>query len=380
MHIKNLYVHVPFCKSRCDYCGFYSTTSNDLQEAWLQAVCRHLDSCKEQYAVSCLDTLYIGGGSPSCLKPHIFETLCSKLSALVSDNTEWTVEINPADSNTDLWRNINNFPVNRVSVGIETFNDELRASIHRRGTKADVLAVLDYCTSLVNANLSFDLMYGFPEQDREMVQEDMRLALQYNPAHISYYELILEPGTPLDSRLANRILTSKDIEEKDSCWELIRSTLEAADYKRYEVSNWARSGLESRHNMNYWRLGSWLALGPGAVSNIRDQNGFKRWTNTMDLHAYIEDYTKCQMELVKEDEALLDYVMMNLRKKIGIERLDFLSIFPAAAPTILEFFQNTFPRYFLLDNEYLRINDSGLDRLNYIIIKFMQYMEKTAHA
>ena len=82
----------------------------------------------------------------------------------------------------------------------------------------------------------------------------------------------------------------------------------------------------------------------------------------MDLHAYIEDYTKCQMELVKEDEALLDYVMMNLRKKIGIERLDFLSIFPAAAPTILEFFQNTFPRYFLLDNEYLRINDSGLDR------------------
>ena len=316
-----LYLHVPFCKSKCAYCDFYSLPhAEDLMDDYLRALTGHLTEVASHFAAQKVDTVYVGGGTPSYLGEKRLEKLLNtvKKHYKVDKKAEITVEMNP-DSVGPVkeLKALRRAGVNRVSLGMQAADDELLKNIGRIHTAQQVRQAVENLRKAGIKNLSLDLIYGLPGQTRENWAQTLDAALELQPEHLSCYGLKVEQGTPL-SRRDNADLPDDDAQADMYLYTV--ETLEKAGYGQYEISNFAKPGYESRHNLRYWQMKEYMGFGPGAHSDV---NGV-RFAYEKDLAAYIKgDWHLSEQEEIPPLERDMEYIMLSLRTAAGIDAKRF---------------------------------------------------------
>lgn len=330
--MAGIYIHIPFCRSRCIYCGFYSTTALDLRQRYVDALCREMEirSHRSEVRGERIETIYLGGGTPSQLTFDQLRQLfiyINKVYPLTPDSSplppEITIEVNPDDVTVEFAAVLQQLPVNRVSMGIQTFDDQRLRFLHRRHTSQQAIKAVDILRSAGIQNISIDLMYGFPGETLEQWEADIEAALALNVEHLSAYCLMIEEGTPLHKMFTDdSLLFTDDYPDEEmerQMYEVLIDRLEAAGYEHYEISNFARPGFRSRHNSNYWNGTPYIGLGAAAHSyDIRSRS----W-NVADIRQYIEGMERGERifeeELLDDDTRYNDIVTVALRTKEGID-------------------------------------------------------------
>ena len=322
LSMSGIYAHIPFCKSRCIYCGFYSTTLLSLQDEYVDAMLRELDNRKDYLPDEPVTTIYIGGGTPSMLSSHNLSRLCFSLKDFAGESLEeFTVECNPDDITPELASLLYSLGVNRVSMGAQTFSDERLAFIHRRHKAHQVKEAVENLRNAGIRNISIDLMFCFPDETVENWKCDIEQALSLGVQHISAYSLMYEEGTPLYKLLEEGKI--KEISEDVSLemYETLITLLTQAGYEHYEISNFALPGYRSKHNSSYWKRVPYLGIGAAAHS----YNLTSRQWNVSDVILYIKGNNIIEdCELLDNIEQYNDLITTALRTREGID-LDSLS-------------------------------------------------------
>ena len=317
-----LYIHIPFCKAKCAYCDFYSLAhSEEKMDAYMAALLRHLEEVAPRAAGMQVDTVYFGGGTPSYLGAarlcRILQTVLRRYD--VARDAEITLEANP-DSAGD-WkelRRLRRAGFNRLSLGVQSTDDALLRRIGRIHTYEQVQQAVTAARKARFTNLSLDLIYGLPGQTMEDWQRTLADAVALGPEHLSCYGLKLEEGTPLWQQ--RQALTLPDDDAQADMYLYTVAALSETGYGQYEISNFARAGRESRHNLKYWRMQEYAGFGPGAHSDF----GGVRYGYVRDLDAYIAG--RLVLAEAETDGTLardFEYVMLSLRTAEGIDRRTF---------------------------------------------------------
>jgi len=325
--MAGLYIHIPFCASRCVYCGFFSTTRLDQRQAYVEALGREMRlrdcSCNGKMRI---ETVYLGGGTPSQLSAEQLRQIFLYINNVydVSPRAEITIECNPDDITVPFVATLSQLPVNRVSMGAQTFNDERLRFLHRRHRAEQVGEAVKRLRSVGIANISIDLMYGFPGETMLEWNADIDAALALGVEHLSAYALSYEEGTPLYTMLQQGRVEELDEELQRAMYYTLKDRLEVAGYEHYELSNFARPGCRSRHNSSYWNHTPYIGLGAGAHSF----DGRHRQWNVADIGQYVEaigeDRVPADSEVIDDVTRYNETVMTALRTIDGI-RLDMLS-------------------------------------------------------
>lgn len=314
--MAGLYIHIPFCKSRCLYCDFYSTTSLDMRQRYVDALCRELD-LREKSGV---DTIYIGGGTPSQLSFEQLQQLLLYIYKVcdVSPDAEVTMEVNPNDVTTSFAQVLPQLPINRISMGAQTFNDSRLQFLRRRHTAAQVPLAVERLRQACIRNISVDLMYGFPNETLTEWDEDITSVLSLQVEHLSAYALQYEEGTPLYRLLQRDEVSEVDDELSRSMYYRLKDRLADAGYEHYEISNFARKGFRSRHNSSYWNQTPYIGIGAAAHSF----DGHNRQWNVADIRRYVEGKEKgtpvSEQELLTPENHYNEVVMTALRTSEGL--------------------------------------------------------------
>lgn len=317
-----LYIHIPFCKAKCAYCDFYSLAhSEEKMDAYMAALLRHLEEVAPRAAGMQVDTVYFGGGTPSYLGAarlcRILQTVLRRYD--VARDAEITLEANP-DSAGD-WkelRKLRRAGFNRLSLGVQSTDDALLRRIGRVHTYEQVQQAVMAARKAKFTNLSLDLIYGLPGQTMEDWQRTLADAVALGPEHLSCYGLKLEEGTPLWQQ--RQTLTLPDDDAQADMYLYTVAALGEMGYEQYEISNFAKSGMESRHNLKYWRMEEYAGFGPGAHSDF----GGVRYGYVRDLDSYTAG--KLVLSESETDSTLArdyEYVMLSLRTAAGIDRQTF---------------------------------------------------------
>ena len=330
-----IYIHIPFCKSRCSYCDFATDVfkSDETVERYVNALTREIanyelpltDSSENQKpkTKNQIDTIYFGGGTPSLLKPKqlekILEAVRSKFS--VDENSEITMEMNPATVTIETLKDYKSLGVNRASFGAQTFDDTELKRLGRRHTAADVRATIELLRSANFENVSFDLIAGLPRQTLKDWERNLTEALKLSPEHISLYLLEIHEGTPLAEQIRSERQPLPDEDLASDMYYLMLEKLAAKNYAQYEISNFSRVGLESRHNSKYWRFAPYYSFGVSAHS-FDGEN--LRWSNERDTFAYVKkiesgDSPVAEILQLNETAQRAEYAFLRLRLSEGID-------------------------------------------------------------
>ena len=316
--MTGIYIHIPFCASRCIYCAFYSTVKMGLRQQYVDALCREMAMRPTADTIS---TIYMGGGTPSQLTVGQLQQLLDGLYNIykVAEDAEVTIEVNPDDVTPALAETLSRLPVNRVSMGAQTFDDQRLRFLRRRHTARQVGEAVARLRTASISNISVDLMYGFPDETLDDWQRDIDSALSLDVEHLSAYCLSIEEGTVLFEQMRNEKLEMRNEEVERAMYYTLIDHLAAAGYEHYEISNFARRGYRSRHNSSYWTDIPYIGLGAAAHS----YDGQRRRWNVSDLQQYIEgaeighiDYGE---EVLDDDIRYNDRVMLSLRTAEGID-------------------------------------------------------------
>ncbi len=321
-----LYIHIPFCKSKCVYCDFYSLPNAEREmNRYTAAVCRHLTETSPQAAAHLADTVYFGGGTPSYLGPRRLQKILKTVRKhyRIAPDAEVTLEANP-DSIGD-WRKLRALRkagVNRISLGVQSADDKELQALGRPHTYAQAVDAVGAVRRAGIRNLSLDLIYGLPGQTLALWQRTLNRAAALEPEHLSCYGLKVEEGTPLWDRREGLDLPGDDAQADMYLWTVER--LAALGYAQYEISNFAKPGFASRHNMKYWTLGEYAGFGPGAHSDLGDV----RYAYVRDLDAYCRGIKSggsilAESERIPPRERDLEYLMLGLRTTQGIAQREF---------------------------------------------------------
>ena len=312
--MAGLYIHIPFCKSRCIYCGFYSTTGLEQRQRYVDAVVKE---ARQRQVEGFVSTVYLGGGTPSQLTADQLRQLFDAIYYIykVENDAEVTIECNPDDVTEAFAELMAQLPVNRVSMGAQTFDDQRLQFLRRRHTAAQVPLAVERLRKAGIGNISIDLMYGFPGETLEDWLHDIDAALSLHPEHLSAYCLMVEEGTPLHRM---NIEPADEETEREMYYTLI-DRLAASGYEHYELSNFARPSFRSRHNSSYWADVPYVGLGAAAHS----YDGRCRQWNPDDLSSYIKGVESgnlpVEQDLLDDDSRYNDRVMLSLRTCEGID-------------------------------------------------------------
>lgn len=318
--MAGIYIHIPFCKSRCIYCGFYSTTLLDLRKKYINAVCREME-LRKNYIREPFSTIYLGGGTPSLLDEAELTKLFLYINNVydVDRNAEITMECNPDDITPEFTNMLSRLPINRVSMGAQTFADSRLRLLHRRHNSDEVKHAVKLLREAGIKNISIDLMFGFPDESLSQWKEDISAALALNVEHISAYSLMYEEDTPLWKMLDTGKVKEIDEELSLTMFKELVCQLTDAGYEHYEISNFARPGYRSRHNSNYWHQVPYIGL--GAAAHSFDLNS-RQW-NVADLKLYIEEINNgiipMEREELDNDTTFNDIITTALRTSDGID-------------------------------------------------------------
>ena len=319
INMSGIYVHIPFCKRKCIYCDFYSIASSRLSDRYVKAVGMEAQLRGQEIAGMPVKTLYIGGGTPSQLKEDELDVLFHTLEAVygLQSAEEITIEANPDDLTDRYVDRLRRFPINRISIGIQTFDDPTLKLLNRRHTARQAIEAVERCRQAGFHNLSIDLIYGLPDETDRQWENDLTQALALQPEHISAYHLTYEEGTPLFKMLQSHRIHEVDEDSSLRFFTTLMDTLAAAGYEHYEISNFCKPGMQSKHNSAYWQGIAYLGCGPSAHS----YNTYSREWNEPSLKDYIHALEQgkrlFQSELLDNKTRYNEYVMTTLRTQRG---------------------------------------------------------------
>jgi len=321
--MAGIYIHIPFCKQRCSYCDFFSSTEIRMKEKYVNRLCDELIE-KKAYLQEPVETVYFGGGTPTLLSFADFEKIFHTLYLIYGEdkNREVTLEANPDDITSAYLNSIKYLPFNRISLGVQSFNDRELQLLNRRHDAESAIRAVKLLQQAGYNNISIDLIYGLPGQNLEIWTDTLNQAIDLQVQHISAYHLTYEEGTPLHKQLKEGSLLPADEEMSNRLFELLIDTLLAAGFDQYEISNFARPGFQSRHNVSYWNGTHYLGIGASAHS----YNGISRQWNEKTLRP---DNRKSgfEIEIIDEKTAYNDFVITRLRTMKGMDLNELTALF-----------------------------------------------------
>ncbi len=369
--MAGIYIHIPFCRHKCSYCDFVSFPDKiDYAESYMACLYKELKMRGDELKGYEFDTVYFGGGTPSYIPPKLILGAMNQIKKCfkLKKDAEITLELNPGTIGENKVETYLRAGINRFSIGLQTAIDEQLADLNRIHNARDYV----YATKLLKGqNFSTDVMLGLKNQTKEDVQKTIDLAIACGSKHISMYALTVEDGTPIFTDYLNGELPDSD--EVAELYDFGRKLLEEKGFKRYEISNFAIPGYESKHNLNYWERGEYIGVGISASSFMQG----KRFTNTFDLDEYMKCiisgfYPAVTSEEVGEKDAKFEFVMLALRTTKGLSLAKYKEKFgnaigddfPNALKKTVEFLQ--------LNGDNLKIKDEYLYVQNSILVHFME--------
>ena len=318
--MAGIYIHIPFCKRRCIYCDFFSTTQSEKKSAYVHALCRELEMRKDYLEGEDIETIYLGGGTPSQLLREELEKIFNHIYKVypVKEDAEITLEANPDDLTPEYVAMLRQLPINRISMGIQTFQEETLKLLHRRHTAVQAIEAFRRCREAGFQNISIDLMYGLPGETLDTWRADLQQAIDLRPEHISAYHLIYEEGTALWKLREQHQVEEADEDLSVSLFSTLIEQLSEAGYQHYEISNFCLPGLHSRHNSSYWTGKKYLGCGPSAHSF----NGVSRQWNVASLESYMKGVEEGELDVEVEELDLYtrynDFVLTSIRTCWGM--------------------------------------------------------------
>ena len=318
--MAGIYIHIPFCKQRCNYCAFYSSTLYNIKENYADAVCKELEMRKDYAGGEEIKTIYFGGGTPSTLPIELLQKICNAIYAnhTVCSNAEVTIECNPDDLTEEFLTELRALPFNRISMGVQSFNDVQLKRLGRRHNAENARQAVNNARMAGYKNISIDLMFALPGSTKEEWEQTIEEAISLKPEHISAYNLMYEDDTPLHRALQRGDFEELSEEENVEQFQMLIKRMKEAGYHHYEISNFAIPGHESRHNSSYWNDTTYIGCGAAAHS----YDGKSREWNIADIKEYIkginENKRSYEIEHLTEEERYNDTILTRLRTADGI--------------------------------------------------------------
>ena len=380
--ISSIYIHIPFCKTKCEYCDFFSVPcgNTEISEEYVVSLLNELEFRLKFYNIDSIFTVYIGGGTPSLLKNHQIKKIMDKIYS-VGNPVEVTMEVNPDDISEELLSCMQEVGINRISCGIQSLDDEVLHCVKRRGCAQSVWESLKLIKDKWKGVFSVDLISALPNQSEQSFLSGLKKVISLQPDHVSMYALTIEESTPLGKKIESGDLVY-DYEKADDIWLLGRDLLLESGYLHYEVSNFSKEGFFCKHNLVYWDLKDYIGVGSGATGTVYS-NKSKRWTNITNIEDYISFWSKydsessfvdtSSVELVEEidlDTQIFEFFMMGLRTLKGVAYEDFVQRFNMPFPDKFLNIFNKWQKKGLSDCEkisektYYYLNSEGIMFLN----------------
>jgi len=347
--MAGIYLHIPFCKSKCNYCDFYSLTTNSEKENYLRALLTEIQLQRNFFVGEIVETIYFGGGTPSLLRAQELEMLLNAIcrSFNISPSAEITIEANPDDLNGDFIKEIKKLQFNRLSIGIQSFNDADLLLLNRRHNARQAVECVQNCFNAGFSNISIDLIYGLPNSTFEKWKKNLLTAFALPVVHLSAYHLTYEDNTKITKMLKDGTISEISEKQSISQFNLLIEIAKNFGFEHYEISNFARKNFYSKHNSNYWLQKKYLGLGASAHSYNRE----KRFWNVACVNTYVsqllQNMLACESETLTETDKLNDYLITSLRTSWGVN-LDFIS---------KTFGSNTYNELLLKVEKYIKTND-----------------------
>jgi len=321
MNTAGIYIHIPFCKSKCIYCDFYSVASQDEQiEQFIRSLICEIETCSVDISEWSFDTIFIGGGTPSLLNAHQMEKIITALNNKYNLNNiiEFTIEANPGETPKEKLTDFYSLGINRLSIGVQSFKPEVLQFLSRIHSTEDIFKTFQSARDAGFKNINCDLIYNIPSQSLQDWRNDLDTLIKLNPEHISAYSLTVEQNTKLFELVHNKTLNMPHDELHQYFNNITYSTLQNNNYIQYEISNYSKSNRECLHNLHYWENDYYLGFGPSAHS----YDGEKRWNNFSNLERYISfiDNNKSPIEkseILSEIDKINEIVGFGLRMTKG---------------------------------------------------------------
>jgi oxygen-independent coproporphyrinogen III oxidase len=377
MNPLGIYIHIPYCLHKCGYCDFNSHPENSAEsETYVSTLLLEIDHYAPQLARKGVSTIFLGGGTPTILSPANLDIILGRVKNLfnLSSDCEITIEANPATIKQETLLQIRSSGFNRISIGVQSFDSDELKLLERVHNKKEIHTTIDRARLAGFENLSIDLMFGLPGQSSEKWKSHLQQALERKPDHISAYSLTIEPATSFFKLHKHGLLTLPSEEIQLEMFQLTIETLQSAGYEQYEISNYARPGFESRHNLNYWDNGEYLGLGAGASSYL---NG-ERFKNTNLPSRYIREVLAAgsavaSTETLTPMHAMGETIMLGLRRLKGIAIEDFEKRFKVS-------FKNVYGKVIdsmlnegliTLNQNHMALSRKGLYLADSVILKFL---------
>lgn len=374
--MEGIYIHIPFCKKICNYCDFYKmVVSDSYKEKYIDYLIKDLKNTISKYNVKKINTIYIGGGTPSCLPLNLLEKVFKTLleSFELEKLDEFTIEANPEDINIDFIKLIKKYYISRISIGVQTFHMKYYPVLGRFTEFEYLKKVISLLKENDLTNYSFDLIYAIPGSNLSDLEEDLIKLISLKPKHISTYSLILEERTILyNDYLKHKVeMINEDLDSQ--MYKKIKNILEKNNYRQYETSNFSLEGYESKHNLIYWNCNKYFGIGPAASSFI-DNIRFTKITNMNRYYQMLDNDLEPVDEYEYLDSLRLmgDYVMLGLRKTEGINLKDFENRFGICLFEKFKKINELIKQNMLLkEDDFLKISDEYIYISNFIISKIL---------
>lgn len=384
MNNLEIYIHIPFCVKKCDYCDFLSfPAGEDKIKDYVKAVECEIELNKEAMEEYLVDTVFIGGGTPSILEGKQIGKILESLrkNCNMSEMPEITIECNPGTVTSDKLLEYKSAGINRISFGLQSANDEELKSIGRIHNYAQFTESYQMARDCGFRNINIDLMSGLVGQSLDSYKETLEKVTKLHPEHISAYSLIVEENTPMYDRVnlartkGINILPEED--EEREMYYLTKELLQDNGYERYEISNYSKKGFECRHNIGYWKRKEYLGFGIGAASLYKG----KRWNNISDLQEYVNkmvgnkdmESVRINTQILSEQDAMEEFMFLGLRMMEGISIKEFKEKFHAEYKNVYGKVQEKMIRQKLLlcDGDRVKLTDKGVDVSNYVMSEFV---------
>lgn len=367
-----LYVHIPFCERKCNYCDFYSVSKSDIVEKqYVGALLEEIKSYKNISKDYVVDSIFIGGGTPSYLNHENIGLILDKIKNIfiLSDDIEITMEANPNSITIDKMINYKKYGINRMSVGIQSLDKDILKIIGRLHNSEEALDAIDTIKKAGINNINVDIMFNIPGQELESIRSTLKQVIDKGVEHISFYSLKLEEGTPMYKMEENGLIKMVDDDIERSMYYEGRELMENNGYFQYEISNFSKPGYECRHNIKYWTGNDYIGFGPFAHSCFED----KRYNNISDIKCYcknINDPNKYRQlnEVLDKESKMFEYIMLRLRMNSGFIIEDFNREFDE---DFIRKYKNQIDNllgYKLIDidNGNVKLTKKGMDVSNYV--------------
>ncbi len=374
----SLYIHIPFCLRKCAYCDFFSVPNVSFLNQDGLYIQKFITALSTEFSLRCsefeitrLNSIYIGGGTPSLLPPATVSILAKNIiennKISVPSDIEWTIEANPEDLSLEWIRACETSGVTRISLGVQTLVEDSFTALGRRGSILKNLDALKMLSTYWKGKVSVDLISGLPDQNLSDLLADIHTVASYAPDHISLYSLTIEPGTLMDRQIDSGLIQLPDQDTSDNLWIMGRDELEKLGFLQYEVSNFAKPGSESRHNLTYWNLDSYLGIGPGATGTICINDSAVRYTNTTDIELWKQNPGAADSKItIDRSSFIFENIMMGFRKISGINRVEFRHRFQCEIEDVIPITLDHWNRKGLIrmDQEAVALSRDGLLILN----------------